>query len=58
LPSATAKVGNKTGLTGKISPENLRYPEDEMALEDGLGDFFTEPFAKSQPPVMDGRDTF
>jgi hypothetical protein len=58
LPPATAKVGNKTGLIEKIPPENLGYAEDEMAMEDGLDDFFTEPFAKSQQRIMDGRDTF
>ena len=36
----------------EVSPEDLGYAEDEMAVRNGLKDFFTQPFAKFDHPFL------
>jgi hypothetical protein len=46
FPAATAEIGEQLSVIEEIAAENFGYAEDEMAVGQGLEDFFAEPLAK------------
>jgi len=52
LPSTTAQTGKELAIIKEISAENFRDAESEMAMRNGFQDFFTEPLAEFNHPLL------
>jgi hypothetical protein len=44
IPGTAAEFGEEFSIIEKVSPEDLRDTEDEVAVGHGLEDLLTEPF--------------
>ena len=50
VPGAPAELGEEPSIIEKVSPEDLRYAEDEVAVGHGLEDLLTEPLKPQEFP--------
>ena len=52
IPGTAAQLGEEFSIIKKVTPEDFGQAEDEVAVGDGLEDFFTEPFAKFHDTLL------
>ena len=57
VPCTSAQLREESSAIEEVSPEDLRYAENEMTVRYGLEHFFTEPFPELHHPFLMTRWT-